>query len=349
MEASIVKPFANCPALDGCHCQTNSLAKIFHHAGHSLSEEMLLGLGAGQGFFFWHQKGAWPFIGGRSNVKNFFTDLGARCGVMIESKSTSSVKKARESLVEKMGLREPVMVFGDMAYIPWFSHFPDDYHFGGHTFVICGFNWGDTFLASDIDPKSSGIKKGFYAPITIEQLEKARNSLYKPFPPKNTWLEFDFSGYHAPRPEDIYSSIRQTINDMLNPPISNAGIKGIRRTGQEMKKWTKMYDEKSARMILFNIHIFIDIGGTGGGIFRFMYSRFLKEASAITSNPALAEISEIIEDSGRQFSETGKLFKDYETPYDMEERIIQATDKLNDIANVETIAYKKLLQAIPPE
>ena len=80
-----------------------------------------------------------------------------------------------------------------------------------------------------------------------------------------------------------------------------------------------------------------------------MYSRFLKEASAITSNPALAEISEIIEDSGRQFSETGKLFKDYETPYDMEERIIQATDKLNDIANVETIAYKKLLQAIPPE
>ena len=176
MEAQQIKPFTNCPAMDGCHCQTNSLAKIFHHAGHPLSEEMLLGLGAGQGFFFWHQKGAWPFIGGRSNVKNFFTDLGTRCGVIIESRSTSSIKKARESLVEKMGLREPVMLFGDMAYIPWFSHFPDDYHFGGHTFVICGFNWGDTFLASDIDPGSGGTKKGFYAPITIEQLEKARNS-----------------------------------------------------------------------------------------------------------------------------------------------------------------------------
>ena len=99
MDTPNVKPFANCPALDGCHCQTNSLAKIFHHAGYPLSEEMLLGLGAGQGFFFWHQKGTWPFIGGRSNVKNFFKDLGSRCGVVIESKSTSSVKKAREALV----------------------------------------------------------------------------------------------------------------------------------------------------------------------------------------------------------------------------------------------------------
>ncbi len=239
------------------------------------------------------------------------------------------------------------MVFGDMAYIPWFSHIPDDYHFGGHTFVICGFDWGKTFLASDIDPKTSGTKKGFYAPITLEQLEQARNSRHKPFPPKNTWLEFDFNGFHPPRPEDIYSSIRQTINDMLHPTISNAGIKGIRRTGQEIKKWTKMYDEKTARMVLFNIHIFIDIGGTGGGIFRFMYSRFLKEASEITSNPALSEIGEIIEGSGMQFSETGKLFKDFENLYDMADRIKQADDKLNDIANIETVAYKQLLKAIP--
>jgi hypothetical protein len=347
MEKLNVKPFENCPALDGCHCQTNSLAKIFQHAGCPLSEEMLLGLGAGQGFFFWRQKGTWPFIGGRSNVKNFFTDLGSRCGVLIESKSTSSIKKARETLIEQMGLRKPVMVFGDMGFIPWFSHLPDDYHFGGHTFVICGFNWGDTFLASDIDPKSSGLKKGFYAPITMDQLEKARSSTFKPFPPKNTWLEFDFSGFHTPTPEDIYSSIRQTIKDMLNPPISNAGVKGIRRTGQEMKKWIQLFDEKTLRMILFNIHILIDLGGTGGGIFRLMYSRFLKEASQITTNPAMEEISSIIEQSGRMFSETGKLFKDYKEPYDMEDRIKVASKRLNDIANVETVAYKKLLQAIP--
>lgn len=38
-----VKVFDNCPALDGYHCQTNSLAKIFHYHNCPLSEEMLLG------------------------------------------------------------------------------------------------------------------------------------------------------------------------------------------------------------------------------------------------------------------------------------------------------------------
>ena len=153
MDTIEIKPFPNCKALDGCHCQSGSLARIFHYYRHPLSEEMMLGLGAGQGFFYWHQKGTWPFIGGRSNVKNFFSDLGTRCGVRIESISTSSIKKSRMSLEEKLARQEPIMLFGDMAYIPWFSHFPDDYHFGGHTFVICGYDGRDTLLASDIEPQ----------------------------------------------------------------------------------------------------------------------------------------------------------------------------------------------------
>ena len=48
-----IKPFSKCPALDGYHCQTNALAKIFHYYGHPLSEDMILGLGAGMGFIYW--------------------------------------------------------------------------------------------------------------------------------------------------------------------------------------------------------------------------------------------------------------------------------------------------------
>ena len=39
-----IEPFDNCTALDGYHCITSSLRKIFYHNHHSLSEEMLLGL-----------------------------------------------------------------------------------------------------------------------------------------------------------------------------------------------------------------------------------------------------------------------------------------------------------------
>ena len=341
-----ITPFDNCLSLDGYHCQTNSLAKIFHYHKCPLSEDMLLGLGSGMGFMYWHQKGIPPFIGGRGNVKNFFQDLGNKISVKIEVKSTSSEKKAESTLLEKLVKREPVMVYGDMGFLPWFE-LPENYHFGGHTFVICGYNGTDSVLASDMDPMASGLKKGFYHSISLEQLCKARNSPYKPFPPKNAYLEFDFHEYHPPRDKDIYSSIHQTTDSMLSPPISNFGIKGIRRSAQEIMKWPRMFNDKELRMNLFTVYIFIEIGGTGGGCFRYMYSRFLKEAAAITSNNTLEKVATIIHDSGKLFTELGLLFKDAETVSDMEDRIRKAHDIFNSIADREEEAFRYLSENIP--
>ncbi|MCP8311086.1 MAG: BtrH N-terminal domain-containing protein, partial [Candidatus Methylarchaceae archaeon HK01M] len=279
MEGNVaIKPFSNCPALDGYHCQTNSLAKIFHYHGHPLSEDMILGLGAGMGFIYWKMKmnfGTYVFIGGRGNNKHFFDDLGKRTGVKISTISTLSASKAEKSLLEKLAKKEPVMMFGDMGLLPWFE-LPKDYHFGGHTFVICGFDGKNTALASDMDQKSAGLKKGFYHEITLEQLSKARGSTHKPFPPKNAYLEFEFEKYHDPRPEDVLSALRQTAESQLNPPIKNLGVKGLKYTANEILKWPKIFEDKELRMNLFNLFIYIEIGGTGGGCFRYMYSRFLK-------------------------------------------------------------------------
>jgi hypothetical protein len=156
-----IRPFNNCPALDGYHCQTNSLAKIFFHYGHPLSEDMILGLGAGIGFIYWKMKtdmGTYVFIGGRGNNKNFFGDLGKRIGVKISTVSTTSSSKSEASLLQKLDKEEPVMVFGDMGFLPWFE-LPQDYHFGGHTFVICGYDGKNNVLASDMDQKAAGLKK----------------------------------------------------------------------------------------------------------------------------------------------------------------------------------------------
>jgi len=347
MEKTIdIVPFDNCLALDGYHCQTNSLAKIFHHYNCPLSEDMLFGLGSGIGFMYWHQKGISPFIGGRGNVKNFFQDIGIRTNVKIGEKSTSSAKKAENALIEKLLKKEPVMVYGDMGFLPWFD-LPEGYHFGGHTFVVCGYDGKDTVLASDIDQKASGLKKGFYHTITLEELRNARNSPYKPFPPKNTYLEFDFIDYYAPRAKDIYSSISQTADSMLNPPISNFGIKGIRHTAKEIMKWQKAFDDNELRMNLFSIYIFIEIGGTGGGCFRYMYSRFLKEAADIISNKELENIASMIYDSGKLLSEVGLIFKDAEVAMNLDERIKNATEHLDKIANLEENAFIQLSKIIP--
>jgi predicted phage terminase large subunit-like protein len=114
-------PFAWCPALDGYHCQTNSLAKIFHYHGHPLSEDMLLGLSAGMGFIYWQMQIGGEkavFIGGRANNKDFFSDVGKRTGVLINVMSTSSAKKAESRLIERLAQKQPVILFGDMGLIP---------------------------------------------------------------------------------------------------------------------------------------------------------------------------------------------------------------------------------------
>jgi len=346
MISNDLSPFDNCPALDGYHCQTNSLAKIFHYHGCPLSEEMILGLGAGMGFIYWHQKGAPPFVGGRGNLKRFFQDLGERTAVKIEVKTTSSERKAERALLAKLAQNEPVMVYADMGLLPWFD-LPEDYHFGGHTFVVCGYDGHDRVLASDMDQKASGLKKGFYYPVTLEQLRPARSSPHKPYPPKNAYLAFDFSAYHPPRDEDVYAAIDQTVQAMLNPPISNLGVKGIRRTAKEITKWPDKFDDTELRMNLFSLYVFIEIGGTGGGCFRYMYARFLKEAAAITSNPALERAASMVHESGAAFTELGLLFKDAETAPDLDERIDKASEEFVRIAVLEEEAFQFLTEKTP--
>jgi hypothetical protein len=237
------------------------------------------------------------------------------------------------------------MVYGDMGFIPWFD-LPDDYHFGGHTFVVCGYDGDNTVLASDIDQNASGLKKGFYYPISLEQLSKARSSTYKPFPPKNTYLEFDFKNYNELKSKDIYSAIKQTIDSQLNPPIKNLGIKGIRHTAKELLKWPDIFKDKELRMNLFTIYIYIEIGGTGGGCFRYMYSRFLDESAKVTKNKKLSQASEKIYESGKLFSKIGLLFKNAENEKNIIEKIEIASEEFQTIANIEEETFNYLSAVI---
>ena len=63
-----IKSFNGFQSLETHHCITGSMRHIYDFYDHSVSEEMLLGIGAGVGFIYWHQKGMAPMIGGRANA-----------------------------------------------------------------------------------------------------------------------------------------------------------------------------------------------------------------------------------------------------------------------------------------
>jgi hypothetical protein len=71
------------------HCVTGSMRHIYEFHGCPVSEDLLLGLGAGVGFIYWHMKGMPPFLGGRANTgrpgeEGLEKTAGRRTGVAVE-------------------------------------------------------------------------------------------------------------------------------------------------------------------------------------------------------------------------------------------------------------------------
>ena len=95
-------------------------------------------------------------------------------------------------------------------------------------------------------------------------------------------------------------------------------------------------------MNLFTLYIFIEIGGTGGGCFRYMYSRFLKEAMKITGSKSLGEASRMFHKSGKIFTEIGLMFKNAQTMDNINENINIASGKYAEIADIEEEAFSHL-------
>ncbi|HIE53976.1 MAG TPA: DUF4872 domain-containing protein [Chromatiaceae bacterium] len=89
------------------HCVTGSMRHIYVYNDHDISEDMLLGIGAGVSFSYWHFKGQLPFMGGRGNVSRSGEEglektAGKRTGVAVEWHTTSSARKARRTLLEML-------------------------------------------------------------------------------------------------------------------------------------------------------------------------------------------------------------------------------------------------------
>ena len=78
----------------------------------------------------------------------------------------------------------------------------------------------------------------------------------------------------------------------MNPPANLKGINGIAKFSKEIKKWDKFDDEKLKRAGTTNFFQLNADGGTGGGIFRKMYGRFIIEAAPTIGVSALEAIGQ---------------------------------------------------------
>lgn len=332
-----LEPLSGFRSFETHHCVTGSMRHVYAHNRHDISEEMLLGLGAGVGFSYWHFKGQMPFMGGRGGFKPPMEEVaGQRTGVNVEMHRTTSARKAKKTLLEMLGKGQPVMIQCDMGYLPYFDFGGEEYHFGGHAVVVCGYDpESDQVLIADRDDELH--------PVPMADLEQARGSTFKPFPPKHGWYTFDFSEKRQPEAGDVCQAISEMAMTMLEPPIRNIGVKGIRKAAQMVPKWPEKLDTEELRFALFNAWIFISHeGGTGGGSFRYMLSRFLKEGVEITGDPRLAAIADQFQQIGHRWEELGAWYRQTSEAPEPATLLGECIVPLQDLADQEEQAWSSL-------
>ena len=318
------------------HCVTGSMRHVYAYNRHDVSEDLLLGIGSGMSYGYWHFKGQLPFLGGRNLTKPSMEELaGQRTGVKVTLHTTSSVRNATRALLEMLESGQPVMVMLDMGFLPYFDFGGAEFHFGAHAVVACGYDAQSRLvLVADRD--------GLH-PVLLEMLEKARSSKYKPFPPHNQWYTFDFSEKRMPTKPEVFQAIQEQTRPMLEPPIRNIGVKGIRKTAEMVPRWKQTMDSQELRSALFNAYIFVSpVGGSGGGIFRYMYSRFLRQAANLTGEPRLEESANEFQRIADRWTEVGEWFRRTSENPDPASHLSEITSPLEAIADLEQEAWSRL-------
>jgi hypothetical protein len=180
-------------------------------------------------------------------------------------------------------------------------------------------------------------------PVSLSALAAARGSTCRPFPPRHKSWTFDVTGWRAPRPDEVRAAIVEVAQGMLRPPIGNLGVRGIRKTAQLVPHWPAVLERPALRDACRDGYIMIDAtGGTGGGMFRYMYARFLDEAALVTGDAGLGEIAKLLRVAGDRWQDVATALREAAAG-DPATELAAVPALLTVVADTEEAAWRDLL------
>lgn len=325
------------PTSGGLHCETTALGVLLAHAGVTLSEPMLFGLGGGLSFIYWDSKRQpLPFLGGRVKPFDLTRRLADRLGLALHVHETASERTAWEQVRSSIDRGEPVGLQLDSHDLEYFG---SRAHFAGHVVAMYGYDGDRAYLVDT-------AQQGGAASTSLASLAAAR-SARGPMAARNR----SFTVTLPAPPREVRDRVASVIlpaiaacaEEFVTPPIANLGDRGILTAARRVPSWFERVEHPERDLPA--IAMLMERGGTGGALFRNLYRDFLTECLTADLGPrAAATVA-----AGRdRFAESAVLWSRVaglvqeagETGEPA--RLVEAGHELERIAAIETAAMSAL-------
>ena len=324
--------------LQAAHCENGVTTNLLRNVGvDKLTEPLSFGIGSGLFFVYIPllKINNGPAIAFRTRPGLIFKRTCKALGIPVIRKKFSSPVEAEKFLESCIQSGQPV---GCQVGVYYLTYFPKEYrfHFNAHNLIVYG-REEDNFLISD--PVMETV-------TTLSRYELERVRFAKgPLAPRG---QIYYPAASKPVTDDqirkaIETGIKRNVRDMIKIPGNIAGVRGIKFTGNKIKKWRDKLGQHKAGLYLAQLVRMQEEIGTGGGGFRFIYGAFLQEAYAYHPKDELMDIS-------AQFTRSGDLWRTaavhaagiYKGRIGSQQDFNQMGDYLLEISELEKKAFSDL-------
>ncbi len=279
--------------IQSAHCESGVTSSLLRKSSlNKITEPLAFGIGAGLFFVYVPiiKINNGPAIAFRTFPGLIFKRTCNALGIPVVRKKFRSKEQAENYLKQQLDEGNPV---GCQVGVYYLSYFPREYrfHFNAHNLIVYG-KEDDNYLISDPVMENPTT-------LTSYELERVRFSKGALAPRGQIYYpKFNGTITDEQIKKAIKAGIKRNVNQMLRIPGRFAGVRGIRYTGEKIKKWRDKLGLQKAGLYLAQLVRMQEEIGTGGGGFRYIYAAFLQEAHVYLQQDELLEISKLFTQAG---------------------------------------------------
>ncbi|WP_232510179.1 BtrH N-terminal domain-containing protein [Paenibacillus crassostreae] len=256
----------------GVNCCTRSITTVLKSNNIEISETDVFGMSSGLGFIYQYYKNEGYFVSGR----NESLELNLCYLLGIDYKQGYSDDFDHTWILNKEYIDQdiPVIVDLNIEFLPYYKgYFDEGFRFGLHNAVLVGYDHEHAYLLDDrfIDVKA--------VPLDLYKLSRSLDNSSNA--PRNGWrVMLPAAGIDIRCDQfTFFLAVETMVYRMLHPFAFKMGLEGIRMFFREVKLWSKNSFDDVRRQNYQTASFLLEKLGTGGGNFRRMYSRFIKNSS----------------------------------------------------------------------